>query len=193
MSVLEYRVNWSTGGTNPGVSVLHGRPSTAGGNGLAGQALADRARTFFDALKGVVGGGLVWDFPAEVTVLNTTTGVLEDAVAVTKPANVTATGAGNYSALSGARIEWRTGAIVAGRRLRGRTFVVPLSVGQYDAVGTLATTCITTLQAAATGYADANVFSNARPCVWSRTHGIQADITSVLIPDEASVLRSRRD
>ena len=193
MGVLQYRVGWNTGGTNPGVSVFHAR--IGGGNtaGGASQDFADRTRTFFDAVKGFVAGAIVWDFPGEVLELDTASGDLEGVHEVTKPTNVTASGTGNWAAPAGARIEWRTTAIVSGRRLRGRTFLVPLVVSAYDAAGSLTTPAITALTAAANAYKDANVFVRCNPCVYSRTHGIQADISSVLLPDEVSILRSRRE
>jgi hypothetical protein len=191
--VLEYRVNWSGPPIEgDGVTVFHGRGDSIVPAATAAADLANRARTFFDAIKALVPTGLLFDFPAEVTDLNTTTGDLEAVHVVTKPADVASTAAaGTFSKPSGARIDWATPAIVAGRRLRGRTFLVPLVGTAYDSIGTLAAAAVTTITTAA------NVFitggGNVHPSVWSRIHGIQADITSVNVPDEAAVLRSRRD
>lgn len=191
--VLEYRVGWNVGGSNPGVTVFHGRPSGVISDQDAAEELALRARTFFDGIKALVINSMTWTFPGEVTEYNTTTGVLEDVHTFAAPANVVGTGTGNWTAPAGARIEWRTDAIVAGRRLRGRTFLVPLTVANFDATGTLAAASITTLTTEAAEFYDASVLSDCNPCVWSRTHGILADITSHIVPDEVSVLRSRRD
>jgi hypothetical protein len=193
MGVIEYRVGWGTGGPNPGVSVFHARISGANTSAQAGQALADRCRTFFDAIKGLVAGTPTWTFPAETVELNVNTGQLEEVDQITAPANVVGSSSTAYSAPSGARIEWRTDAVVAGRRLRGRTFIVPLLAGAYDVQGTLSTATLTALNTAATNFRDTSVFTACQPAVWSRTHGILADITSSLTPDEAAVLRSRRD
>lgn len=193
MGVLEYRVNWGSGGPNPGVTVVHGRISGAFTSAQAAQALADRTRTFFDAMKGYVGGGVAWTFPAEVTEHNTATGDLEGVDAITAPAPVTSTGSGAYAAPSGMRFEWRTDAIVSGRRLRGRTFIVPLVTSQYETNGTISGTLITAAQTAANAFLSAGVFTACQPSVWSRTHGVQSDITSANIPDEVAILRSRRD
>lgn len=193
MGVLEYRVNWGSGATNPGVSVLHARIAGTSSAGAAATSFSERCRKFFDDIKGVVGGGIVWGFPGEVTELNTATGALEAVHVVTPPANVTSTGAGVYAAPAGIRVEWRTDAIVGGRRLRGRTFVVPLITSGYDTGGTIASSTLTTMASATSNYLSTVVFTSANPSVWSRTHGVQADITSAFLPDEVAVLRSRRD
>lgn len=191
--VLEYRVGWNVGGANPGVTVLHGRPSDLISDQDAAQELTERARGLFDALKALFPPSITFSFPAEVTEFNTSTGVLEDVFVTTPQANITATGTGNWTAPAGGRVEWRTEAIVAGRRLRGRTFFVPFTIGSYDGTGTLASATVTLLQTAAAAYFSDAVFDQVDPCIWSRTHGILADITSVVVPDEVSVLRSRRD
>lgn len=191
--VLEYRVGWNVGGANPGVTVLHGRPTVSGADQDAAEDLAAKARVLFDGLKALFPPSMTFSFPGECVELNTTTGVLEDVYVFTPPANVVATGTGNWTAPAGGRIEWRTEAIVAGRRLRGRTFFVPFTIGSYDGTGTLASATITLLQTEGLEYMDAGLLVAVRPCIWSRTHGILADITSLAIPDEVSVLRSRRD
>jgi hypothetical protein len=193
LMVAEYRVGWNSGSTNPGVTVFHGRTTTGANEVTASQGLADRVRAFFDGIKTVIAGGVTWNFPGEVTWLNTSTGELESVQTPNAPANVVSTGAGTYSAPSGCRVEWRTGAIVSGRRLRGRTYFVPLVSNGYDTTGTIAAATITAVKAAADTYALAGPTSAVQPVIWSRTHGIAADITSSIIPDEAAVLRSRRE
>lgn len=111
-----------------------------------------------------------------------------------------------YSAASGAVITWRTAAVIHGRRLRGRTFIVPTVNVAYGLDGTLQATTQTTLTTAANklflphaGYA-AVVWS--RPAkervkkdgtvVPARTGDVGA-ITSASVPPVAAVLRSRRD
>lgn len=193
MGVLEYRVGWNAAGTNPGVSVFHGRITGGVTAGNAAQSHADRIRKFFDDVKTLCAGNQAWSFPGEVLELNTSTGQLEDVHTVTPPAAVASTGSGVYSAPAGVRCEWRTDAIVNGRRLRGRTFLVPTTTSAMDSNGTIAATALVTLASACANFFSTTFFSNAQPCVWSRTHGIQADITSAFLPDEISVMRSRRE
>jgi len=191
--VLEYRAIWDQGGSNPGYSVFHARGAGSSTAGEASQDLANKVRELMDGLKAVVTVDYTFTFPPEVLDFNTSTGELEAVHTIDAPANVVGTSANPYSAASGARIEWRTSAIVEGRRLRGRTYIVPVGTNQYEADGTLTAGCRGILQAAADSYFDDAFTSDAHPSVWSRTHGIMADISAAVIPDEVSVLRSRRD
>lgn len=192
---LEVRVLWSgTGMTGDGASVFHGRTDGVATTGAAAQSLADRVREFFNGVKGVMAPGITWTFSNEVTELDTTTGVLLGVHTVTPPISLSSTGTpANYSRAAGARVDWNTSAIVNGRRLRGRTYLVPVAGGSLDSTGTLGTSAIATITTAATAYCNTGVFTSARPGVWSRTHGILADALSGSVDDRTSVLRSRRD
>lgn len=192
---FEYRVEWGgTAVTGPGVSVFHSRTDGIATAGTSAQSMADRCRVLFDAIKNLVPPGVTWTFPNEVTELDTTTGVLEDVHTITSPLDVVSTAAsGGHSRPSGGRIDWNTSSVVNGRRLRGRTYIVPLAAAQYDTTGTLASGLITALETAATAYRSTSVFTAAQPVVWSRTHGVLADIVGSSVIDRASVLRSRRD
>jgi len=191
--VMEYRVNWTgTTITGPGISVFHGRPSPLAPGGAAEQDLANRCRAYFAAIANLVPNGIVWDFPAEVAELDTVTGQLVNVTPITKPVDVSSNGGvGVYARPAGARTDWLTGAIVSGRRLRGRTFLVPINSAQFDTAGTLVAGAISTMNAAATTYIGTS--ASFSPSVWSRTHGIQADIIAFNVPDTVAVLRSRRD
>lgn len=191
--VLVYRPQLNPGGSNPGFCTFHGRSNDPVPANLAAAALAGLARKFWDDMKSLMPPTSVWSFPGEALDLNTSTGVLEDVYTFTPPASVTGTGSGNVAAPAGARVEWRTDAIVSGRRLRGRTFVVPLTTACYEANGSLAAGIMATINSAATAFRDDSFFTDVSPTIWSRTHGIQADITSHILPDEVAVLRSRRD
>lgn len=192
---LEYRANWTSGITGPGVTVVHGRDTAVGSLDAAAQELADRLQAFFTALAGVLPAAVGISFDAEAVMLNTTTGVLESVHPVDPPDPVT----GNvsvdaYARPAGARVDWLTAAVVSGRRLRGRTFLVPTGFNTYDNTGTLTSSAITTLNTAAAAYYDEPFGLEAvAPSVWSRTHGIAADITGHEVPDEVAVLSSRRD
>jgi hypothetical protein len=107
---------------------------------------------------------------------------------------IVGTGAGAYSAVSGAHINWRTAAIVAGRRVRGRSFLVPLYGGAYDSDGTIAATVLTDLR---TNLATFVAAAAADLRVWHRpvggSGGSAHAVTAADIPDKAAALRSRRD
>lgn len=191
--VLEYRVDWDYGSGSPGVTVLHGRTNTGSSDEAAAQDMANQARELFFALRTVFADDVTFTFPSEVTELNTTTGVLEDIYAITAPASVDGIVDSGWAAPAGAIIRWDTDAIVAGRRLRGRTFLVPIAATVFQNDGSINAADLTNIDTAAAQWSDVTFFTDFSPSVWSRTHGIQADITSHLAVDRVAVLRSRRD
>jgi hypothetical protein len=118
---------------------------------------------------------------------------------------VTCTGGGVYAAPAGMQVRWQTQDILDGRRVRGRTFVVPLVTGAYQTDGTLLGTASTAFQTASDTFvsATANTF-----CVWHRPRpavpadgsrpavayrpGGHAVVTAASVPDRVAVLRTRR-
>lgn len=102
-----------------------------------------------------------------------------------------------YSAVSGACFNWYTAGARNGRRIRGRTFIVPLGGGKYDSAGTLATTTVNAFKTA-TDTLLAND-ANTELCVWSRPSGPGATdgqlwpVAAYTLPDKAAFLTSRRD
>lgn len=99
-----------------------------------------------------------------------------------------------YPAPSGACITWLTETILDGRRLRGRTFIVPLAGSKYQNDGTLAEGTITALNTIA---ADLIAAQSASFVIYHRKSGTHAGgnglVTSAVVHDMAAVLRSRRD
>ena len=92
----------------------------------------------------------------------------------------------------GACVTWLTGGIVNSHRVRGRTFIVPLEVSQYDVTGTLTLAAQTFLEDFADDMLTADVG------VWSRPFGAGGNgsfwpATSARIRDKVAILTSRRD
>jgi hypothetical protein len=102
-----------------------------------------------------------------------------------------------YSAASGACFNWYTAGVRNGRRIRGRTFIVPLGGTKYDSQGTLSSTTITSFQNATQTLLDNDSMSTLT--VWSRpsapgaSDGEAWDVLTYTLPDKAAVLTSRRD
>lgn len=113
---------------------------------------------------------------------------------------------GAYSAPTGAVVTWLTTTVLDGKRVRGRTFVVPLAGVDYEADGTLAVGTLSGLQAPA---AQLILEQSASFVIWHRPfkgraatatrparpahlggHGL---VTASRVPDLAAVLRSRRN
>lgn len=107
-----------------------------------------------------------------------------------------------YSGTSGAMVRWLTNAVLNGRRLSGRTYLVPMNQTQYANDGSLSGTCQTTITTAATtlitAYAGAlNIYGPPRD---AGTTGpgdpgkaaITSPVIAAIVPDLAVVMRSRR-
>jgi hypothetical protein len=109
-----------------------------------------------------------------------------------------------YSAAVGGVVDWKTSAIVLGRRLRGRTFIVPLISSSFTSSGVLTAGAITALQSFATG-----MMPGTGPAmqIWSRPvvptpqvpnpknprSGQASIVVANVVPSLTAVMRSRRD
>lgn len=123
-------------------------------------------------------------------------------VMTTVPASVGGIGgSGAFAGGSGACVSWKTTFFFVGRRVQGRTFLVPL-LGAFDTDGTLAGSIIGTLNTANAALIAA---PNAELAVWAKQwsapdssghrtqiSGVTAPVTSAVVKDMASQLRSRR-
>lgn len=180
-------VSWQSWPGAPGVSVFY----TFGGN-LASNTAA--IRSYFDAIKALLPTGLTIQVPGGGDTINDADGKINGAwTAGATPAVVTATGAGAYAGNAGAVQHWLTSTVVNSRRVRGRTFIVPLVATAYDTAGSITAAALTTLNTAAAGLLTA-AGSDMR--VWHRptsfSQGSSAPVTGQSMPDLAVSLRSRR-
>lgn len=120
------------------------------------------------------------------------TGALIGTVSYAALSPETGSGTAGFSAASGACVTWLTDSFLAGRSVKGRTFLVPLDAVAYQTDGTLVDTTKAAILNA--GYALA---STTPPLVIvSRAAGLVVGIsavTDVRVADKAAVLRSRRD
>ena len=188
---FQYRAEWSGSTGGPGVTVLNARLSGAALS-TGPQQFADNVRVFFEAVKGYLPNELTIAYPDEVTELDTVSGQLLEVHPVTAPASTAGNATTGYAHASGARVDWLTSSILNGRRLRGTTYLVPISAGAFGNTGLLLPTAKSVLQTAAQAYVD-GMQNIGAAAVWSRTHGIVADVIGVSVPDLGAVLRSRRD
>jgi hypothetical protein len=198
--LLRIKAAWAGFPGAPGYSVFHMRDFEGSGD-VNGQALegAEKVRAFFEAIKLWLAPGVTVTSSGEVEIIEDTTGQLVDVASIATPGIVTSTASSTdrYAAAVGAVVTWRTGSVRNGRRIRGRTFLVPLAGNSYDNNGTLhadsraaITTAATTLRATGTS-PDLGVY--ARPTAPGATDGEWAVTTSFSVPDMGAVLRSRRD
>lgn len=94
-------------------------------------------KSAYQALAGVLPSGVSILIPGTGDVIEDTTGALVDVWSATGAGQVDGGAAAQAAAGVGACVTWLTGGIINGKKLRGRTFLVPLSTGAYDTDGTL--------------------------------------------------------
>jgi len=196
--MFEYRAVWSVTGGGTGYSVFHVREAGLSSVAAEAQIFADDLRTGLATLTGDLPNDVSITFESECREINISDGELLGVHAVDAPASVTGIQTGTYAAPSGAKVTLITDAIVAGRRLRGRTFIVPLAGTSYADNGQVSSGARGRLVTAFEAFRDGpGAYSLA---VWSRPKtgegarpGVLADVISVSAPIKAAVLRSRRD
>lgn len=178
-------VVWSGFPGGPGVSIHYAIP---------GGGVATSLRAFYFGIRTMLPINVTVDVPEGGDTIDDATGDLVGTWTTTSQSPVTGSGTGAYAAPAGGLVRWNTGSIVAGRRLRGRTFIVPMVNSAFDAAGQLTTVAQTTLQG------PANTLVTAAAgflTIWSRPTASRAGsngvVTSAAVGTKASVLTSRRD
>lgn len=170
------------------VTVLHFSASEGGSPPVAALVSA------FTAAKTMFPLGLSWTIPGSGDIINDTNGELTGVWSAAGGATVSASGAGSCPAGVGACIGWSTGGIVNGRKLRGRTFLVPLTYGVYDGDGTIEPGALGTLRTFAN-----SIMASGPLAIWHRptsagaTDGNSYGVVANAVRDKVAILTSRRD
>lgn len=190
MTMYRYRVTWSGFPGAPGVSTFYEETGGAA-------TLPAKLRTFFEACKAYLPSNVTISYPGSGDLIEESSGALSGDWSIgTTPANTVGTLGQVYAAPVGIVVNWRTGGIVNGHRVRGRTFLVP--VQQDTATGVPNPTAIAAIQSAAA----ALVTSAPTMVVWARPvlaplpnprAGTKHAVTAAQVPGKYVVLRSRRD
>lgn len=111
-----------------------------------------------------------------------------------------------YAAPAGCMLRWNTNGIVGRRRVKGRTFLVPLAATNYNTAGQILPSVVAGIAASGNSF----VFEQSLDfVVWSRPFigapatpdkparparlGSHSLVTSAQVPSKVVVLRSRRD
>lgn len=196
--MLKAKLNWTGFTGAPGYTNLYFRDFS---EGPVDQAMADGAKTkltnFMASLGTRLPSTVTLSLDSTMDIVEDTNGQLQGFLTVTPPAPVVGSVAGSYSAASGACITWNTNGVRNGRRIRGRTFIVPLGGTIYDTDGTISTTHLNAFRTAAadltnsTGTGDLGVW--ARPTAPGATDGAWWVATGGSVRDKVAILTSRRD
>ena len=197
-SILQHRVTWTGSLMGSGITVMNAKPKDPADLIGAAFDLALAIARFWEALKPYLPTNVTLTFPQEITVHDEVTGDLLDAIPVAPAAQVVGTASQTTPAGAGARLDWATGRVVASRRLRGRTYVVPFSgsTGNWTAQGGVAPGAQTAVEDAAKkhllGLGLDPFVNDFDLVVWSRTHGVAHKVSSVDVTNVPATLTSRK-
>lgn len=191
------RAVWSGIPTGPGVSTFYC---------LNPSAFLGPLRAFLQNFSGFIPSGVSIQVEGVGDTIEDTTGDLNGSWVFTAPDVVVGASPGAYAAPVGIVVDWLTNTILDAHRVRGRTFMVPLSSNTFQDDGTILEVNRTALAASATTFVEDAGLNFA---VWHRPlsaidaakrkrptvahaggHGL---VTGGIVPDLAAVLRSRRD
>ena len=148
----------------------------------------------YDNLSTILPGTSTIVTPSSGDVIEDTTGELLDVWSAPGGGTTVGGAGGTVAGGVGACVTWLTGGIINGRRLRGRTFLVPLSSTAYEGDGTLTTTAQTALQ----GFAE-DLIASGPLAVWHRPTGPSVSdgnsygVIAYRLRDKVAFLSSRRD
>nr|CRY95231.1 hypothetical protein [uncultured prokaryote] len=155
-----------------------------------------RVRTAFSSILQQLPAGVRVQVSPTVEYIDEATGQLQDyGDAEETPDVVNGSASGNWAGPAGAVINWNTATVRDGRRVRGRTFIVPLASTAFQNDGTLGSSALSVLDNFATNIRG-GAENTAGFVVWGRpssSPGVAAPVTGHRVPDMAAVLRSRRD
>lgn len=169
----------------PGYTIFYATP----GAGVRAHIL-----TFWDAIREWLPSIVTISVPNGGDTLDDATGTLTGSWSSGVASTHLGQGTGNFPAPAGAAVTWDTDGIANGRRVRGRTFLVPCSGQAFAADGTLYEPFLTDLRLAAGALVDS---AAGALLVWHRpvagAGGSSHAVVDARVSDKAAVLRSRRD
>lgn len=161
---IQYRASWSVPNAGPSVSTFH----FLGDEIPDPAALALAVRTWFADLAGMLPNDVSISFASEFTLHNVATGQLTGSVAVTPPAPVAGNQSGAWAAGAGIRIDWLTAYVRNGRRVRGRTFLVPGASSVYGTDGRVLPAIISQANFVSDTFINACLAAGSPLTVWAR-------------------------
>jgi hypothetical protein len=192
-----YRATWTWSGFSgaPGYTNLYFLdPDPISQSGL--DQTGARSRTFWAAVAPYLPTGVTVTMPTVLEEITAANGELVAEHVFPGGASVAGSAGGTYHSSSGACVTWHSPFVVNGRKLRGRTFIVPLGNQVFSANGTLSDSIRDSLVAA--GNALANAATGIDLAIWHRPtpgldDGAVAGVSHCTVNDRGAVLRSRRD
>lgn len=200
MTVGVVRTMWSGTSGGPGLTQM-AVYANGGGTPTSTQAQSacNAVRAFWDAIKTLLPNELTLTVSPNVDTYDELTALLTGSVtAGTAPLPVTGTSSTSYAGGCGLKVDWNTGVVLGGRRVVGRTYIVPASSNVYDADGTLSAGSVSLIQGAASTMLTSLSTGGLNLGVWTKPGGVRSvpgitAVTGASIRDKTAVLRNRRD
>lgn len=182
------RVAWDTQAGGPGLATFYAVDAETA-------TVRSNLVTFFNAIKTYMPTGTSVTIPNSGDTLDPATGALSGTWTAGSPSTVTGTASvAPYAAGTGTYVKWLTAGIRHGRRVQGRTFLAPLSIGVYGNNGTIDDAVRGVIQTAANALSGD---ASGSFVVWSRpgpsgTDGAINAVIGASVSDTVSSLSSRR-
>lgn len=184
-SLDRIKITWTGMPGGPGVTQLYATSASGARPALA---------TWIGAWKYLVPDCVTLTIEGQGDTVDSTTGLITGTW--TDGANTALVGTGSssqYFAAGGACISWSTGGVVKGRRVQGRTFLVPLTSLAYQGSALVGTTVSAIQGATNTLLGSGNVFWILhRPTTKGGTDGQAFQVTGGTVKNHQAILSSRR-
>jgi len=196
MSILRVRTELTGFIGAPGLMTQYFSRAVGVNDSTAAQQAVDRVRDAMLTSPGAFPSALQWRVQGQVDLLEESNGQLVGSFNVTERSGVGTYAGGFGPAPAGACVRWVTDEFKRGRRVIGKTFLVPGPTNAYETNGTLTSAYITLLQSWADAMDNAGAIDLVF-VVWSRPRPGMADgskhsVVGNVVQDKAAVLRSRR-
>jgi hypothetical protein len=183
--MMRYRTVFSGPQGSPWVSTMY----SSGISQAEADAFVAAVGAFWGAVDALMNTGVTWATEAEVEIVDPITGDITGTLVTTPQTGAGATVTELLPRIAQAVVRWRTGIFVAGREVRGRTFIPGLTE-LANTTGQLTPATQTTIQTAADTL---NGVVGPTLNIWSRTHGVTHPVATASVWSQFSYLGSRRD
>lgn len=196
---MRSKIRWTIPGAGTALSVLHFSTDDGFNPEQAdADAVVTKVNQFVTTIKANLPNVVQLQTLNEVEVIDSNNGALIEILTAPSVAaqNGTASATAGWAAAAGGVISWSTGIVHRTRRIRGRTFVVPMSTEVWDVDGTIKSVPLGVLNTAATALREPTALIEfgvwARPSAPGATDGRFAPVSSHRVPDMSAILTSRR-
>lgn len=178
------------------LSGLQGLPGVSTFYALDPVVAVPALSTFYNAMSAMWPDQLSIVVEAAGDVINEANGEAVGTWSTAAPTPVETMNSGSYSAPGGIAATWLTGTFIGGRRVRGRTFLVPIASQYLESNGTWTFQALQTVRDAGAvliASTPENMLVYHRETAEGAADGGGVAMTGVLVNDKVAVLRSRRD